>query len=97
MIIDQQDFYLDLLFFHRKLKRLVAIKLKIGKFKASHKGQLELYLQWLNKHERSEGEDPLIGLILCSEKNAEQIELLSPWKDGIMIAEYWTKLPPNHF
>ncbi|MGI9525969.1 MAG: PDDEXK nuclease domain-containing protein [Weeksellaceae bacterium] len=95
IIIDNQDFYIDLLFYHRKLKRLVAIELKIGKFKAAHKGQMELYLQWLNNHEREEGEEPPIGLILCSEKSEEQIALLSPWKDGIMIAEYWTELPPK--
>lgn len=95
MIIDGDDFYLDLLFFHRKLKRLVAIELKIGKFKAAYKGQLELYLKWLNKYDRNEGENHPVGLILCSEANAEQIELLEMHKDGIMVAEYWTELPPK--
>jgi predicted nuclease of restriction endonuclease-like (RecB) superfamily len=95
MIIDGQDFYLDLLFYHRKLKRLVAIELKIGKFKAAYKGQMELYLKWLNKYEKEEGEAFPIGLILCAEASSEQIELLEMHKDGIMVAEYWTDLPPK--
>ncbi len=95
MIIDGEDFYLDLLFFHRKLKRLVVIELKIGKFKASYKGQMELYLKWLNKYDKQEGENTPIGLILCTETSKEQIELLEMHKDGIMVAEYWTDLPPK--
>jgi predicted nuclease of restriction endonuclease-like (RecB) superfamily len=95
MIIDGQDFYLDLLFYHRKLKRLVAIELKIGKFKAAYKGQMELYLKWLNKYEKEEGEAFPIGLILCAEASSEQVELLEMHKDGIMVAEYWTDLPPK--
>ncbi len=95
MIIDSENFYLDLLFFHRKLRRLVAIELKIGRFKAAHKGQLELYLNWLNKHERQEGEEAPIGLILCAEAGIEQVELLNMPKDNIMVAEYWTSLPPK--
>lgn len=95
MIIDGEDFYLDLLFFHRKLKRLVAIELKIGKFQAADKGQMELYLNWLNKYEKQEGEEKPIGLILCAESNKEQIELLELHRDGIVIAEYWTELPPK--
>jgi predicted nuclease of restriction endonuclease-like (RecB) superfamily len=93
MIIDGEDFYLDLLFYHRKLKRLVAIELKIGKFQASYKGQMELYLKWLNKFEKQEGENEPIGLILCAETSREQIELLEMHKDGILVAEYWTELP----
>ena len=93
MIIDGSDFKLDLLFFHRKLKRLVAIELKIGKFKAAYKGQMELYLSWLNQYERQEDEEPPIGLILCAEAGAEQVQLLNMQKDGIMVAEYWTELP----
>lgn len=95
MIIDGEDFYLDLLFYHRKLRRLVAIDLKIGRFKASYKGQMELYLKWLNKHDRQEGEEMPIGLILCAEASREQVELLEMHKDGIMVAEYWTELPPK--
>lgn len=95
MIIDGEDYYLDLLFYHRKLKRLVAIELKIGKFQAKHKGQMELYLKWLNKHEKEEGEEAPIGLILCAETSREQVELLEMHKDGIMVAEYLTELPPR--
>lgn len=75
MIIDGEDFYLDLLFYHRKLKRLIAIELKLGKFKAAFKGQMELYLKWLDKYEKQEGEFAPLGLILCAEKSSEQIEL----------------------
>lgn len=93
LILDGEDFYIDLLFFHRKLKRLVAVELKLGKFKASHKGQMELYLKWLDKYEKHEDENSPIGLILCAEKSSEQVELLEMGKDGIMVAEYWTELP----
>ena len=93
MIIDGEDFYLDLLFYHRKLKRLIAVELKIGKFKAAHKGQMELYLNWLNQYERQENEETPIGLILCTEAGAEQVQLLNLQKDNIMVAEYWTELP----
>lgn len=95
MIIDGEDFNLDLLFFHRRLKRLVAIELKLGKFQAKHKGQMELYLRWLDKYEKQEGEKTPIGLILCAESSREQIELLEMHKDGIIVAEYWTDLPPK--
>jgi hypothetical protein len=95
MIIDGDDYSLDLLFYHRKLKRLIAIELKIDKFKAKYKGQMELYLKWLNKYEKQEGEETPIGLILCAETSKEQIELLEMQKDGIMVAEYWTELPPK--
>jgi predicted nuclease of restriction endonuclease-like (RecB) superfamily len=93
MTIDNEDYHLDLLFFHRKLKRLVAIDLKLGKFKASYKGQMELYLRYLEKHETEEGEESPIGLILCSEKSPEQIELLRLDESGIKVAEYMTELP----
>ena len=95
MVIDGEDFYLDLLFFHRRLRRLVAIELKLGRFKAAHKGQMELYLKWLDKHERQDGEEAPIGLILCAESSREQVELLQMHKDGITVAEYWTELPPK--
>lgn len=93
IILDGKDFYLDLLFYHRKLKRLIAIELKLGDFEPSHKGQMELYLKWLNKYDKQEGENNPIGLILCAGKSHEQIELLEMSKDGIMVAEYWTELP----
>lgn len=95
MVIDGEDFYLDLLFFHRRLRRLVAIELKLGRFKAAHKGQMELYLKWLDRHERQPGEEAPIGLILCAESSREQVELLQMHKDGITVAEYWTELPPK--
>jgi predicted nuclease of restriction endonuclease-like (RecB) superfamily len=93
MIIDGEDFYLDLLFFHRKLKQLIAIELKLGKFKAAYKGQMELYLRWLDKYERQEGEETPLGLILCAGGGHEQIELLQLDKAGIKVAEYLTELP----
>jgi predicted nuclease of restriction endonuclease-like (RecB) superfamily len=93
MVIDGEDFKLDLLFYHRKLRRLVAIELKLGKFKAAYKGQMELYLRWLEKYEMQENEEMPIGLILCAEGNREQIELLQLDKSGIKIAEYLTALP----
>ena len=95
MIIDGEDFYLDLLFYHRRLKRLVAVDLKIDRFKAGFKGQMELYLNWLDRYERQEGEEAPIGLILCAEAGTEQVELLNMQKDNIMVAEYWTELPPK--
>ncbi|MCK5809040.1 DUF1016 family protein, partial [bacterium] len=95
MIIDNNDFSLDLLFFHRKLKRLIAIELKIGKFKAAHKGQMELYLRWLEKYEMEDGEEQPIGLILCAEGNSEQVELLQLDKVNIKVGEYITKHLPK--
>jgi len=71
----------------------VAIELKLGKFKAAYKGQMELYLNWLNRHEKQEDEASPIGLIFCTEAGSEQIELLDMQKDGIMVAQYWTELP----
>lgn len=93
MIIDDDDIVLDLLFYHRKLRRLVAVELKIGAFKAAYMGQMLLYLKWLNKHERQPGEEEPIGLILCTKANRGQIELLELDKSGIAVAEYWTELP----
>ncbi len=93
MIIDGEDFYLDMLFYHRKLRRLVAIDLKLGRFKAAYKGQMELYLNWLNKYERQPGEESPLGLILCAEGGSEQIELLELDKSGIRVAQYYTELP----
>lgn len=93
MIIDGQDFRLDLLFYHRKLRRLVAIDLKLGRFKASYKGQMELYLRWLEKHETQPGEESPLGLIMCAEGGREQIELLQLDKAGIRVAQYLTELP----
>lgn len=92
--IDNEDFYIDLLFYHRGLKSLVAIDLKLGKFKAGYKGQMELYLSWLEHNEQKEGENKPIGLILCSEKSPEQINYLMLDKDEhIKVSEYLTQLP----
>lgn len=95
MPIGPVDYDLDLLFFHRRLRALVAAELKIGRFDARDKGQLELYLRWLDKHERQPGENPPLGLILCAEKNAEEIELLELHQGSIRVAEYLTELPPR--
>jgi len=95
IIIDDEDFNIDLLFYNRKLKRLVAIELKIGKFKASYKGQMELYLKWLEKYEKEDGEYSPLGIILCADKKSEQIELLELDKSDIHVASYLTVLPPK--
>ncbi|MBS2100940.1 PDDEXK nuclease domain-containing protein [Carboxylicivirga linearis] len=95
MIIDNTDFNLDLLFYHRKLKRLIAIDLKIGKFKPAYKGQMELYLRYLEKHDTEPDEERPIGLILCAEGNQEQIELLQLDKANIKVAEYITQHLPK--
>ncbi|EPW8907126.1 PDDEXK nuclease domain-containing protein, partial [Pseudomonas aeruginosa] len=93
--IDGEDFHLDLLFYNRKLRRLVAVELKVGEFKAAFKGQMELYLRWLDKHEREPEEASPLGIILCTGKKREQIELLELDKSGIHVAEYLTALPPR--
>lgn len=90
--IDNDDFYIDLLFYNRKLKRLVAIDLKMEKFKHSHKSQMELYLNWLKKYETETGESPPLGIILCTSKKQEQIELLEMEGSDIHVAEYLTSL-----
>jgi predicted nuclease of restriction endonuclease-like (RecB) superfamily len=95
MPVGGEDYFLDLLFFHRGLKRLIAIELKLGDFKPADKGQMELYLRWLDKHERQPGEEPPLGLILCAGKNQEAVELLELAQSGIHIAEYLTALPPR--
>lgn len=92
--LDGDDFYIDLLFYNRKLKRLVVVELKQGSFKPEYKGQMELYLRWLAKHETESGENPPLGIILCAGKNSEQIELLELDGAGIHVAEYLTVLPP---
>ena len=94
MVIDGRDFHLDLLFYHRRLRRLVAIDLKLGEFEAAHKGQMELYLRWLERHEMEPGEESPLGLILCADKTQEQIELLRLDESGIHVAAYLTELPP---
>jgi predicted nuclease of restriction endonuclease-like (RecB) superfamily len=92
--IDSDDFYIDLLLYHRKLRRLVAIELKTGRFKAEYKGQMELYLRWLDRYDREPHEEAPLGIILCAGKKQEQIELLELDQSGIQVAEYLTALPP---
>ena len=92
--VDAVDYYIDLLFFHRGLRRIVAIDLKLGKFKPEYEGQMLLYLRYLNKNERKGGEESPIGLILCSEGNTEHIEYLMLDEDSpIKVAQYYTQLP----
>ena len=95
MTMDGDDFTLDLLFFHRTLRRLVAIELKIGRFKPQYMGQMRFYLKWLDRYERQEHENPPIGIILCTTASREQIELMELDKEGIAVAQYWTALPPK--
>ena len=92
--VDAEDYYLDLLFYHRRLRRLVAIDLKLGKFQAADKGQMELYLRWLEKYDMQPGEEPPIGLILCADKGEEHVELLQLDRSGIRVAQYLSELPP---
>lgn len=95
MSVDGEDYYLDLLFYHRRLRRLIAVDLKLGKLKAADKGQMELYLSWLEKHERQEYEKSPLGLILCAGKSEEHVELLRLEHSGIRVGEYLTALPPR--
>ncbi|MEA3324659.1 MAG: PDDEXK nuclease domain-containing protein [Euryarchaeota archaeon] len=93
--IDNEDYYLDLLFYHRGMRCLVAIELKLGKFQAADKGQMELYLRWLDKYEKRESEEMPLGLILCAEKSYEHVELLRLEESGMYVTEYLTDLPPR--
>jgi len=91
--VGADDFYLDLLFYHRHLRRLVAVELKLEKFQPAHKGQMELYLRWLGKYDRAPGEEAPIGLILCAEHDHEQVELLDLETANIRVAEYLAHIP----
>ena len=93
--VDSEDYYLDLLFYHRGLRRLVAIELKLEEFKPADKGQMELYLRWLDRHERRDGEEAPIGLILCAGQRRETVELLDLEKSGIHVSSYWTDVLPK--
>jgi predicted nuclease of restriction endonuclease-like (RecB) superfamily len=95
MTVDNKDYYLDLLFYHRRLRRLVGVELKLGPFTAADKGQMELYLRWLKRYEWREGEQEPIALILCAGKSDEHVELLELEASGIRVAEYLTGLPPK--
>ncbi|MBI2396214.1 MAG: DUF1016 domain-containing protein [Betaproteobacteria bacterium] len=94
MSVGKDDFHLDLLFFHRHLRRLIAVELKLESFQPAHVGQMELYLRWLDRHERVPGEEAPIGLILCASADAEQVELLQLDAKSIRVSEYLTELPP---
>lgn len=94
MQIDGRDYYLNLLFYHRKLRRLVAVELKVGDFEAADKGQMELYLNWLKRYERESDEEAPLGMILCAGKTQEHVELLELQKSGIHLASYLTRLLP---
>ena len=97
IIIDNEDYYIDLLFYHRTLRCLVVIDLKLGKFKAAYKSQMELYLRWLEQNEQKKGENKPIGLILCSEKSPQQIQyLLLDKNEHIKVAEFTTQLPDKN-
>ena len=93
--VDNEDYYIDLLFYHRRMKRLVAIDLKIDSFKAEYEGQMRLYLKWLEKNEMMKGEKKPIGLVLCAGKNEEHVRLLELTKSNIRVASYMTELPPR--
>ena len=93
--IDGEDYYIDLLFYHRKMKRLVVIELKLDKFRPEHKGQVELYLKWLDKYDKAEGEDSPIAIILCASKNDMVAELLGLDNSGIHVAQYLTEYVPK--
>ena len=95
MATKQKDRYLDLLFFHRGMRRLVGIELKLDRFEPEHKGQMEWYLRWLDKNERKPGEEKPIGIILCAHKDAEDVEYLELDEAGIHVSQYLTQLPPK--
>ena len=95
--VDAVDYYIDLLFYHRGLNRLVAIDLKLGKFKPEYKGQMELYLKYLQQYEQKPHEESPIGLLLCSEGNTEQVELMMLGEDNIKVAQYLTELPDKEW
>ena len=95
IMVDGVDYYLDLLFYHRHLRRLVAVDLKLREFKPGDKGQMELYLKWLDRYERKAGEEKPIGLILCAGKSQETIELLDLEQSGIRVSSYWTDVLPK--
>ncbi len=95
IVVDGEDFYLDLLFYHRRLRRLVLVELKLGTFQAADFGQMQLYLRWLDRYERQPEEESPIGLVLCAGKSDERIELLELEQTGIRVAQYLTELPPK--
>lgn len=95
MTIDGIDHYLDLLFFHRDLRRLIGVELKLGEFQAADKGQMELYLGWLREHEQRDHEEPPLGLILCAGRREETIRLMKPEQTDIHVASYIDQMLPQ--
>jgi predicted nuclease of restriction endonuclease-like (RecB) superfamily len=93
MSVGRDDFYLDLLFYHRHMRRLVAVELKLESFAPAHKGQMEMYLRWLDQHDRADGEESPLGLILCAGADSEQVELMDMESAGIRVAEYMAQIP----
>ena len=93
--IGESDYVMDLLFYHRKLQRLILIELKIGEFQPQYKGQVELYLKWLSKYEKQDDEQEPIAIILCASKDSEVVELMDLEKGNIHVSEYWLELPPK--
>jgi len=96
MHLGSKDYHLDLLFFHRRPRALVAVEPKLNRFEPADMGQMEFYLRWLEKYEKRPGENAPVGLILCSSKNHEDVELVRLSRRGIQISEYMTQLPPRH-
>ena len=95
MSVDGIDHHLDLLFFNRHLRRLVAIDLKLGAFTPADKGQMDLYLGWLKEHQVIKGEGAPLGLILCSGRNEEAVRLLGLDRGDIRVAAYLAKNLPK--
>ena len=94
LMVGNSDFYIDLLFYHRGLQCLVAFELKAGKFKPEHIGQLNFYLEALDRDVKKEHENPSIGILLCKDKNNQVVEYsLSRNLSPTMVAEYRTQLP----
>ncbi|WP_368388185.1 YhcG family protein [Pedobacter polysacchareus] len=94
VMIGNTDFYLDLLFFHRGLQCLVAFELKADKFKPEHLGQLNFYLEALDRDVKKQNEKPSIGILLCKDKDIEVVEYaLSRSLSPTMVAAYKTHLP----
>jgi len=92
--VGNTDFDIDLLFYNRELACLVAVELKIGRFKPEHLGQLEFYLEALDRDVKKQNENPSVGLILCAKKDDEVVEYaLSRSMSPALIAEYQTHLP----
>lgn len=92
--VGNQDFYIDLLFFHRGLAALVAFELKMGKFSPEHLGQLNFYLEALDRDVRKPHENPSIGVLLCRDKDEEVVEYaLSRNLSPTMVAQYELQLP----